>query len=167
MPCSTTTCGRVRRRHSTLRIWTWTLLKICSGTVYREAVFRIRIHLIRIRIQHFRLNTDPDPFRIQGFDDQKLERENYSRIGSKTTIYCTYSYASKIHKKPSALKRKHPALQNIKFLNFFNFCRSFLPSWIRIRIRIRNPDTDPLTWLNPDPKHWLEAIQHIPHDVVR
>jgi hypothetical protein len=28
---------------------------------------RIRIHLIRIRIQHFRLNTDPDPIRIQGF----------------------------------------------------------------------------------------------------
>jgi hypothetical protein len=35
---------------------------------------RIRIHLIRIWIQHFRLNgTDPDPapIRIQGFDDQK------------------------------------------------------------------------------------------------
>jgi hypothetical protein len=33
------------------------------------AGFRIRIHLIRIRIQHFRLNTypDPDPGRIQGF----------------------------------------------------------------------------------------------------
>ncbi len=31
------------------------------------------VHLIRIRIQHFRLNTDPDPdpIRIQGFDDQK------------------------------------------------------------------------------------------------
>ncbi len=25
------------------------------------AVLRIRIHFIRIRIQHFRLNTDPDP----------------------------------------------------------------------------------------------------------
>jgi hypothetical protein len=38
------------------------------------AVLRILIHLIRIRIQHFRLNTDPepDPIRIQGFDDQKL-----------------------------------------------------------------------------------------------
>jgi hypothetical protein len=39
----------------------------------------IRIHFIcvRIRIQHFRLNTDPDPIRIQGFNDQKL-KENYS-----------------------------------------------------------------------------------------
>jgi hypothetical protein len=37
---------------------------------------RIRIHFIRI--QHFRLNTDPDPdpIRIQGFDDQTLK--NYS-----------------------------------------------------------------------------------------
>jgi hypothetical protein len=24
-------------------------------------VFRIRIHMVRIRIQHFRLNTDPQP----------------------------------------------------------------------------------------------------------
>jgi hypothetical protein len=26
-----------------------------------QLVFRIRIHLIRIRIQQYRLNTDPDP----------------------------------------------------------------------------------------------------------
>ncbi len=37
---------------------------------------RIRIHFIRIRIQHFRLNTDPesDPTQIQGFHDQKLKK---------------------------------------------------------------------------------------------
>ncbi len=37
---------------------------------------RIRIHFIRIRIQHFRLNTDPDPdpIRILGFNDQKLKK---------------------------------------------------------------------------------------------
>ncbi len=28
---------------------------------------------------------------------------------------------SKLQKKPSAFKRKHPALQNMKFLNFFQF----------------------------------------------
>jgi hypothetical protein len=35
---------------------------------------RIRIHFIRI--QHFRLNTDPDPdpIRMQGFNDQKLKK---------------------------------------------------------------------------------------------
>jgi hypothetical protein len=37
---------------------------------------RIRIHFIRIRVQHFRMNTspDPDPIRIQGFNDQKLNK---------------------------------------------------------------------------------------------
>jgi hypothetical protein len=41
-----------------------------------QAVLRIRINFIRIRvrIQHFRLNTDPDPIRIQGFNDKKLEK---------------------------------------------------------------------------------------------
>jgi hypothetical protein len=38
------------------------------------AGLRIRIHFIRIRIQHFRMNTDPDPIRIQGFNDQKLKK---------------------------------------------------------------------------------------------
>ncbi len=45
-------------------------------------MFRIQFHLFRVQIQHFRLNPDPvpdpDPIRIQGFDDQKLEK-NYSR----------------------------------------------------------------------------------------
>jgi hypothetical protein len=36
--------------------------------------FRVRIHLIRIRIQHFRLDTDPNPIRIQCFDDKKIEK---------------------------------------------------------------------------------------------
>jgi hypothetical protein len=45
---------------------------------------RIRIHFIRIRIQHFRpnryrsgsgSNTDPYPIRIQGFNDKKLTKK--------------------------------------------------------------------------------------------
>jgi hypothetical protein len=36
---------------------------------------RIRIHFIRIRIQHFRLNTDADPIRIQGFYDKKFKKK--------------------------------------------------------------------------------------------
>ncbi len=39
-------------------------------------VFRIRIPLIRIRIQHFRLNTDPDP----GFDDQNWKNLQLQKI---------------------------------------------------------------------------------------
>jgi len=64
----------------------------------------------------------------------------------------TYPYASyktsKLQKKPSALKREHPALQNVKFLNFFYFWGSFLPCWIRFRIPNTGPD--PLPRLNPD-----------------
>jgi hypothetical protein len=46
----------------------------------------------RIRIQHFRLNTgpDPDPIRIQGFDDQKCKKftaEKYNFFISKNKIY--------------------------------------------------------------------------------
>jgi hypothetical protein len=53
---------------------------------------------------------------------------------------------SKLQKKPAAHKRGHPTLQN---MNFFYFCGSFLPSWIRIRIP--NTDPDPLARLNTDP----------------
>ncbi len=86
---------------------------------------------------------------------KKFTAENYKN--SKTTIYLFLglqkerpSYRQSL--QPS--KREHPALQNRKFLNFFyKFCGSFLPSWVQIRIRLPNPDqdTDPLTWLNPDP----------------
>jgi hypothetical protein len=39
----------------------------------------------------------------------------------------------------------------MKFWTFFNFCRSFLPSWIRIRIRNLNADPAPATQTNADP----------------
>jgi hypothetical protein len=51
--------------------------------------------------------------------------------------------------KPSALKREHPVLKNMKILDFFLFCGSFLPSWIRIRNL--NADPDPATQINADP----------------
>jgi hypothetical protein len=40
---------------------------------------------------------------------------------------------SKLQDKPSALRREHPALQKMKFINFFYVCGSFLSSWIRIQ----------------------------------
>ncbi len=55
----------------------------------------------------------------------------------------------KLQKKPPALKRGHPTLQNMNFYIFSYFCGSFLPSWIRNWIW--NSDPDPLTRLNPDP----------------
>ncbi len=120
------------------------------------AVFRIRIHFIRIRIQNFRLNTDPDPdsdpIRIQGFDDQKL-KEIYS--WKKTRIFdiksqftCTKASIKDVQAKqeafiPQSLKRKHPALQNMTCLHLFLLFGSFFSlgsrpvstpcDWIRIR----------------------------------
>jgi hypothetical protein len=55
---------------------------------------------------------------------------------------------SKLQKKPAAHKRGHLTLQN---MNFFYFCVSFLPSWIRIRILNTDPDPDPLARLKTDP----------------
>ncbi len=58
---------------------------------------------------------------------------------------------SKLQEKPSALKKEHPALQNIKFMTFFYVCGSFTPSWILNRIQGPNRDTD------PDPQHCFKA----------
>jgi hypothetical protein len=72
-------------------------------------VFDIRIHFIRIRIQHFRLNTGPvtDPIRIQGFDDRKFKKIYSSKklifFGSKTAIYLPVSLS--LHKERSSYRR--------------------------------------------------------------
>jgi hypothetical protein len=39
----------------------------------------------------------------------------------------------------------------MKILDFFYFCGSFLPSWIRIRNLNADPDTDPAPQINADP----------------
>jgi hypothetical protein len=59
--------------------------------------------------------------------------------------------APKLQEKPSALKREHPVLKNMKILDFFLFLWVFLPSWIRIRISNLNADPDPATQINADP----------------
>jgi hypothetical protein len=70
--------------------------------------------LIRIRIQHFRLNTDPDPIRIQVFDDQKLIKfaaEKRLFFISKTTIYLSLG----LHKGfPSYRRSLQPSKENIQ-----------------------------------------------------
>ncbi len=48
-----------------------------------EAGLRIRIHLIRIRVQHFRLNTDPDPIRIRALFLTQIFFVFLIRIGSE------------------------------------------------------------------------------------
>jgi hypothetical protein len=54
------------------------------GEIVKKPGFQIRIHFFRIRIwiQRLRLETnpdpapDPDPIRIQGFNDQKLKKND-------------------------------------------------------------------------------------------
>ncbi len=101
---------------------------------------RYRTHLIRI--QHYRLNTDPDPIRIQGSDDQKLKK-----------VAGGPSRTSELEKKPSTLKREHPVLQNMTFLNFFSFfvgqfCPTVSGSGSADLIESGSiPDTDSKHWL--------------------
>jgi hypothetical protein len=87
-----------------------------------KAGLRIHINFIRIRIQHFRLSTnpDPDPIRIQGFNDQKLKK-NYSM--------------SKLQKKPAAHKKNHPTLQNLNFKIFL------LLLWVIFALLDPDPDS--------------------------
>jgi hypothetical protein len=86
-----------------------------SAVAEYMAVFRIRIHLIRIRIQHFRLNTDPHLIRIL-FGSRVLMTKNWEKFTAKKYKFCKF---------------------------FFYFCWIYLSSWIQIRIP--NPDTDPLS----------------------
>ena len=67
-----------------------------------------------------------------------------------------------LHKGHLSYRRSlQPSKENIQhfktwnFITFFYFCGSFLPSWIRIRIP--NLDTEPLTWLTPEPiRIWIQ-----------
>ncbi len=64
------------------------------------------------------------PIRIQGFDDQKLEKIYSCKkikffLDQKVQFTRPPQRTSKLRKKPSALKREHPELQQMKFLNFF------------------------------------------------
>ncbi len=120
---------------------------ILFSSSFLQAVFQILIHFIRIRNQLFRLKNDPDPIRTQSFDNQKLKKctskkfciffKNYHLLVPRPL-----GTPSRLQKTPSAPKREHPALQNMKFLISF-------PLWVIFAFL--DPDTDRLTWLNPDP----------------
>jgi hypothetical protein len=66
---------------------------------------RIWIHLIRFRIQHFRLNTDPDPYPIR----IQIQIQSGSRavmtknffFASKTTVYLSLG----LHKEHPSYRR--------------------------------------------------------------
>jgi hypothetical protein len=63
--------------------------------------------VIRIRIEHFWL------FQIRGFNDQKLGRKCTADVGSILWKQNASLRILKPQKKPSALKRRNPALKQI------------------------------------------------------
>jgi hypothetical protein len=116
--------------------------------LFEKSGLRIRIHFTRIRIQlkHFRLNTDPDPdpIRIQGFKDQKWKKKLL--LTKKLNFFWIKNYnlpiprppyrKSKLQKKPSALKRGHPTLQNM------DLKKKLILLWVIFALLALDPDPD-------------------------
>jgi hypothetical protein len=108
----------------------WTATQQCFGSGF--IWFRIRIH-------HFRLNTDPH--QVPGFWWPKIEKNLQLQKKSDNffSVVAIYPQASlkdvqaTVQEKPSALKCEHSALQNMKFLNFALLCGHFSPPRSGIR----------------------------------
>jgi hypothetical protein len=88
---------------------TWLKIK-----VFFKAVFRSRIHLTRIRIQHFKLNTDPDPdLGVLMTKNLKkfMAEKKINFVGSETTIYLSLG----LHKgRPGCGRSLSPSKENIQ-----------------------------------------------------
>ncbi len=106
--------------------WVWRVQKQCFGSGFIW---------FRIRIQHFRLNTHPDPIRIQGDEQNWKNLAIYLSLGLYTG---QTSYRRSL--QPSKENIQHFKTWN--FLPFFYFVGLFCPprSGFRIRIRIHWPD---------------------------
>jgi hypothetical protein len=70
-----------------------------------------------------RSNPDPDPIRIQGFDDKKRKKNVFSLFfDQKCGLLMT-----NLQEQPSAFKKEHPALQKINLLTYSMFVGYFCP----------------------------------------
>ncbi len=135
------------------------ITRIITSQYISKAGLRIRIHFIRIRIQHFRLNRYRSGSGSGSRALMTKNREKKLQLKQKFNFFWIKNYklpylSRGLHKDRSSYRRSlqisKEAIQHFKtwaFKNFFYFRGSFLPSWIRIRI----PNPDPLTRLNPDP----------------
>ncbi len=128
---------------------------------YSVQCFRSASVSMRIRIQQrFKSlrHPDMDPVPYPGFDDQKCKKiyswKKLNQLIKNCNLLIPWPLPkkSKLQEKPSALKREHPALPNLKFLHFFlrlkvHFCApgsgsGSRSSWPKsMRIRIRNTDS--------------------------
>ncbi len=125
-------------------------------------MFRIRIRRVRIWIQHFRLNTNPDPGPVFWWPkiDIYCWDKNWYFFYQKLQFTSPPQRTSKLQEKPSALKTEHPAFQNITFL---------LVLWVIYALLDSDPDSESGSGStdliesgfnsDPDLKHWLHLYQ--------
>ncbi len=129
-----------------------------------KTVFRIRLHLIRIRNQPLRLIIDPDPWvwwpKIEKNVQQNKKFNIFLIKNCNLPIPRPPQRRSKLQRKPSAFKRKHPALQNMKFLIFSYYCGSYIALLDQDSesgsgsTDLIESDSNP----DPDPKHSLKQL---------
>jgi hypothetical protein len=132
----------------------------------------MRINWIRIRIQHSRLNTDPDRRFWWPKIYKNLPVKNFYFIffWSKIAIFLSlglHKGRPSYRRKPSALKREQIALQTMNFLIFFQFFRAIFAlmapgsgSEFRIWIRIHWPD-----WIRIQNTALLSHLLYLRHDL--
>jgi hypothetical protein len=93
---------------------------ISSHNYFSRSELWIRIHLNPDPAFQVNPDRDPDLIRIQGFDDQKLKKKNTAKIYFLSfLIKNRYLLMSRLQETHSALKREHPALLKMKFIDFF------------------------------------------------
>ncbi len=120
---------------------TWNIVKIGEDWGPTTVI----LFFARIRIQHFRLNTDPDPDPVFFYDQKFKKIYSWNFFSSKTTIYLSLG----LHEgRPSYKRRLQLSKENIQHFKTWNFLFFFQLLWVNFALL----DPDPQTWLYPDPK---------------
>jgi hypothetical protein len=102
-------------------------------TALKLKIFLIFFYSVKTQTRKNAIKVALEPIPLA---DIPKKSSNHGEISPKRT--------SKLQENPSPPKRKHPELENMKFLNFFfYFCGSFLPFWIRIRFQPTKIYADP------------------------